>query len=427
MRLKPPGILRSSKFRGLLAAGVAVAGISSLAVTQAAPALADPTQTLVVVGSDTIQDVWNAFGTQFGGNFIGSYNATNPVTGAINENITPVDGTATVNCSFARPNGSGQGVAALRFALNPATTNAGSIAPGEKPEQSCIDIGRSSSGPGSLGNYTGSGAIQYVPFALDAVTGATGPTNCATANPAGCPAFNADLGNGSTKSVTPVVTALTQANLFTLTDLTNLYANCQAVTEGGVTYWPQGSPNAQPAGSTVIDLYVPQPGSGTRSFWGTTLGNFPTGAGALPACVHDHIIAGALAPANDGNVSVPVEEHDGTAVATDPNGYGPYSIAQYISQSHGHNPRIHDSQLQDVNSIAPETAGGTLNTSFPITRDVYDVVSLSRLTNTSDPLFSLLNGSTSQVCSAKSTILSYGFALINASCGEIIPSLEAAP
>jgi hypothetical protein len=55
------------------------------------------------------------------------------------------------------------------------------------------------------------------------------------------------------------------------------------------------------------------------------------------------------------------------------------------------------------------------------------VVSLSRLTNTSDPLFNLLNGSTSQVCSAKSTILSYGFALINASCGEIIPSLEAAP
>ena len=91
----------------------------------------------------------------------------------------------------------------------------------------------------------------------------------------------------------------------------------------------------------MIDLYVPQPGSGTRNFWGTTLGNFPTGAGALPACVHDHIIAGALAPANDGNVSVPVEEHDGTAVATDPNGYGPYSIAQYISQSHGHNPRIH--------------------------------------------------------------------------------------
>ena len=428
MRLKPPGFLRRNTVRNTLAVGVAVAGISSLVLTQATPAFADPTQTLVLVGSDTIQDVWNAFGTTFGGNFVGSYNATNPVTGAINENITPVDGTAGVNCSFARPNGSGQGVAALRFSLNPASANVtGSIAPGQKPEPGCVDLARSSSGPGSLGNFTGSGAIQYVPFALDAVTGATGTANCATANPANCPAFNADLGNGSTKSVTPVVTNITQANLFTLADLTNLYANCQPVTEGGVTYWPAGSPVARPSGSTVIDLYVPQPGSGTRNFWGTTLGNFPTGAGLLPACVNDHIIGGALAPANDGGVSVPVEEHDGTAVATDPNGYGPFSIAQYISQSHGHSPRIHDAALQDVNGIAPETTSGTLNTSFPITRDVYDVVSLARLQNTSDPLFSLLNGSTSQVCSAKSTIVSFGFALLGASCGEIIPSLEAAP
>src|SRR5579862_1579621 len=142
MRVKPP--TRWTKVRSAVALGVAVAGFSTLAVAQTTPAMADPTETLVVVGSDTIQDVWNAFSTSFGGNLVGSYNATNPVNGNINEVITPVDGTAAKNCSFARPNGSGQGVAALRLALNASSTNASAaIAP--VPQVGCVDIARSSS------------------------------------------------------------------------------------------------------------------------------------------------------------------------------------------------------------------------------------------------------------------------------------------
>jgi hypothetical protein len=420
-------MLRKHRLRGLIAAGAVCAAVSGMAVAQSAPAHADPTQTLVAVGSDTIQDVWNGLATTFGGNLVGSYNATNPVSGGINEIITPADGTSGKSCSFSRPNGSGQGVAALRLSLNQSSANAGSFV-GTKPGLGCVDIARSSSGP-DIVDTNAAVDIQYIPFALDAVTGATGPAVCAGAGaPAdGCAAFNADLGNGNTFSASPVPTQITQANLFTTADLHNLY-NCNTATEGGVTYWPFGSPTAQPAGSQVIDLYQPQPGSGTRKFWeGGTAINYPD---ASP-CVHDHIIGGALAPANDGNVSVPVEEHDGTAVATDPLGYGPFSIAQYISQqTPTHNPRFHDAVLDNIGGVSPYVGGvisGGLNASFPITRDVYNVVSLARVTNASDKLNFLLDGSGSAVCSQKTLIKSYGFATIGAACGEIIPSLEAAP
>ena len=107
MKLKPPALLRKRKLRNLIAVGVAFAGLSSIALAQTTPAMADPTETLVAVGSDTIQDVWNQFATHLGGNFVGSYNATNPTTNTTGEDITPADGTASVNCAFVRPNGSG--------------------------------------------------------------------------------------------------------------------------------------------------------------------------------------------------------------------------------------------------------------------------------------------------------------------------------
>ena len=66
-------------------------------------------------------------------------------------------------------------------------------------------------------------------------------------------------------------------------------------------------------------------------------------------------------------------------MATDPLGYGPFSIAQYISQQNPtHNPRFHGAVLQNINGVSPFTGGVTssgLNANFPITRDVYDVVS----------------------------------------------------
>src|SRR5215470_15489531 len=257
MRLKPPSLHRP-RLRVMLALGMAVAGFTGLALSQAAPALADPTVTLVAVGSDTIQDVYNQFGTDAAGNLLGSYDAVNPVTAAAHEIITPVDGSAGVKCSFARPNGSGEGVADLRLAINPASGSGGAPAP--VAGQGCVDIGRSSSGPGNLQSNTG--PIVYVPFALDAVAGATGPASCpGTA----CASYQYTYTNGSTQTVTatPAVSVLANVGMFTTHDLQTLYKNCTPVTAGGVTYDPNQPPAA---GNTKIDLYVPQSGSGTRNF-----------------------------------------------------------------------------------------------------------------------------------------------------------------
>ncbi len=415
----------------MLALGTAVIGLASLALIQTRSALADPTVTLVAVGADTTQDVFNQFALDAGGNLIGSYDATNPVTNAVHEIITPVDGSASVNCSFARPNGTNEGVANLRLALNPASSNGGSaVAP--VAAQGCVDIARASTSPGSLQSNTG--PIVYVPFALDAVGGATGPTTCTPSTL--CPSFTADIINATTgavttQSVTPSATAITTANDFTMTDLVNLYTDCTTVTEGGVTYWPLGSSVTKPSGAVTIDLYIPQPGSGTRSFWASTLGFNAT---TPPACDFDVIQGGPLA----GQDAL-VEQNDGTAVATDPNGYVPFSIAEWISQRNGHSDRRHDAVLTDLTPnggttpISPFSNGnaatGALNTSFPITRDVYNVVSFARVTNPSDPLYGLLNNANPAgafVCSDASQILSYGFALVPSICGEVVASLRAA-
>jgi ABC-type phosphate transport system substrate-binding protein len=397
---------------------MAVLGFTGLALAQTTPAMADPTQTLVVVGSDTIQDVYNQFALQASGNLIGSYNATNPVTNAAHEIITPVDGSATANCSFARPNGSGEGVSALRWAMNPNTTNGGA-APTPTPQSGCVDIARSSSGPTSQNLQDPAGAMVYIPFALDAVGTSTGPANvtaCPTFNP--CPAFNVVTPSNGTVSVSPVNTAITTADQFTFGDLQTLYDNCQPVTEGGVTYDPTGTV----AADTKIDLYIPQPGSGTRSFWASTLGFNGT---TPPSCDHDHIVGGVLA-----NDNVQVEEHDGTAMVSDPNGFGPFSIAQWISQRNNHNDRRHGVVLHNLTPtgsttpVSPYSNGnpqtGSLNTNFPITRNVYSVASFARVTNPADPLDHLLNGSASFVCSQQVALIQFGFGLIPSTCGQVL-------
>src|ERR1700678_3214352 len=257
----------SSRVKSLMAVGTAVAGFAALTVVYAGPACADPAEVLRAVGSDTSQDVMNQFSYDIGANELGSYNAVNPVTAVIGENITPViAGSLTTTCSFTRPNGSGQGLDALRKSINQSTA-APQLA--DPPQAGCVDIARSSSGPGS--NQANDGSLVYIPFAFDDVSGVTAPN-----------------------------TNLTTANDFTETDLITLYKSCGNVTEGGVTY----NPNTATAGQVQIDLYVPQPGSGTLSFWATTLGFSST---SLPTCVHQTILSGPDA----GQL---VEENDGTAV-----------------------------------------------------------------------------------------------------------------
>lgn len=392
----------SSRLKRLPVAIGAMVGVAALAVAFAGPANADPSTTYVAVGSDTVQDVENAFSQNIGNGLIGSYDAVNPADKTAHDEISPKPG-----CSMTRPNGSGEGVNALRKSINPNTV-AAQLA--DAPEPGCVDIARSSSGPGA--NQSNTGSLVYVPFALDAVGTATGPATAVTGT-----------------SDNAVATHITHADAFTLGTLANpgdlikLYRDCATVTEGGVTY----NPNTATAGQQQIDLYVPQPGSGTRSFWATTLGFNAT---TLPACVHDHSV---LDPTEQ------VEEHDGTIYAQDANAFGPFSIAQFIAQGNGHNDRRHHVAIHALTPTA--TAGtavqpivnGALNEAYPITREVYNVVQFSKVspgTGFDKVLANLIAGPNSAVCQDEFTITDFGFATLDDSplghtCGAVATNLRA--
>ncbi|HEX4705704.1 MAG TPA: hypothetical protein VH352_26535, partial [Pseudonocardiaceae bacterium] len=135
------------RLRSVPVVAIALAGITALGIIVAGPANADPTTTFVVVGSDTTQNVMDQFmSDEFPGQ-IGSWDAVNPVTQAAHEIITPKPG-----CSMTRPNGSGEGLAALRKSINPATT---AVQLAQPPTAGCVDFSRSSAGPGANASATG--------------------------------------------------------------------------------------------------------------------------------------------------------------------------------------------------------------------------------------------------------------------------------
>lgn len=437
MKLKPPTLLRGRKVRSLVAATVAIAGFSALAIAQTTTvAHADPTEVLVAVGSDTIQDVYNQFSADLTGNALGSYDAVNPVTQAAGDNISYADGSGHTNCSFTRPNGSGGGLSALRESINPGTsinplTGAALDQPG------CVDIARSSSSVTDDGHQNNNGPIVFVPFGVDAVAGATGPSTAGAAY------------SYQGQTITPQATFITHAGDFTLVDLVNLFKNCSTVTEDGVTYDPNNTTSgAGSGGVTPIHLYIPQASSGTAKFWIKILSN---GGSALGTCVHNTIDTAASLPAiNNGAAGLSVEEHNGTPYVADPNGFGPFSIAQWIAQSNAVSnggtvkttDRRHGAVVVTLKGCTGVTfgtpatgscsgtptltgantvsGGGTLNTAFPITREVYSVVSFTRVSNPSDPLFGFLNSDSVQdtLCNDVGTITSFGFAVAG-DCGNV--------
>ena len=465
MKLKSPG---KRTIRTLMVAGVAVASVGAMVLNQT-QAFADPGFTYVAVGSDTVQDFENAWAANLTPGLVASYNATNPVNNNIHEPITPAKaGNSTSNggpsnalpaegCTFNRPNGSSDGITALRASLSGTpsaggtTSTAAPIAgygsgstalPSNLPQQNCVDIARSSSTPGTFGASNTSvvdpsnGYLVYIPFAVDGVTVATGSTasTAPTASTAGTSTVPDGCSNaaGTTTNacVATPATNLPSGLSFSLTELQNLYAGGlhQADVNGNGCYYPFGTTTDKsvPSGCTPLDLYVPQAGSGTLKFWAQALGFSAT---SLEPWIYQTIQAdtGAINAGQTGTVSsfvgATVEEHDGTAVTVDPNGIFPFSIAQYISQNAGHNPRFHQAVLQDVNNVAPETSTGALNVaSFPIQllREVYNVVAWDRVNNTGDgnfdPTLSQLLVSTSSspslLCRQKGLIASYGFALM---------------
>ncbi|MBB5790561.1 hypothetical protein [Jiangella mangrovi] len=334
----------------------------------AGPAQADPPPSgaLAIAGSDTTQDVVNGLAGISGG-LLESWHAS--VGGVTHDLIAPKSGTFTVT----RPNGSSEGRDALRRSLgtNVATPWAGA---NSVPVGSDVfDAARSSSGPGS--NQNNNGQLVYIPFALDAVTTATGPTSTLPS--------------------------------FTLAQLQTMYSTGAGVTVGGTTYTPDSN----------ITLLIPQAGSGTRQFWADTMG---INATTPPAWVHDTL----------GGVSV--QEHDGTVLQTNPTAIVPFSIAQWIAQTNGVAPdRLHGAELGTINGVQPtvenpETEQQVLNPAFPVTREVYNIVSHAQATGGDALIMATFVGSSSTACNV-STIELFGFASIGSRCGSINTNLRAFP
>jgi phosphate transport system substrate-binding protein len=474
VKFKPPVSRRA--LRGLVLTGAAVASVSGLVLTQA-PAMADPSITYLAAGSDTTQDVVNQFTVDLSGNLLGSFDAVNPVSAVGGEVIT-ANKTGTgisgqrastgitsnpanpENCSFTRPNGSGQGVNSLRQALGSTATIA--TAPGEvvtvtggtppvtatgpipnfKPALACVDVARSSSGPATANVDPTAGNLIYIPFALDAVTASIGSTT------------NSIIPAGGT---TPVATPATQLGALTtvgfdLAGLKTMYSTGNGAFPHGVTsgtcyipfHYDGSAAGTAPAGCTTqvtVDLYVPQSGSGTRNFWLAQMyapATAPASAGWWTA----NIVTAAQQPATTVPTAFQgqlVEEHNGTAVSADPIGIAPFSISQFISQKRGHNPRFFSAVLTPVDGTPPTVGAGTgtLNTAFPVKREVYNVLQYDRVVNTNPAtgpnpfdanLAGLFVSTSSQLCQDAATVAAFGFGSLNTAplghhCGDIDTTL----
>lgn len=299
----------------------------------------DLNRTIDGTGSDTTQDVLNGLAAVTLDAdeelFMGSWDATIPA-GDDNFIQTRVGGP-----QIPRPNGSSQGVAALRAAINGTTlTNPRGTSSGPL-SRADLQYARSSNG---VPRNT-SGVLSYVPFAVDAVTYAVDEEST------------------------------TLPRNLTLADLTKIYEADENTTVslsiGNRTVGKEGS------GAQIVP-FIPQAGSGTRSFWISTIVGPESDLGTAVADSFTDNVTG---------LSRIVQEHDGSVLKDVPNSIAPFSIAQYVAQttraaSPTHysaaygvtvNDRRNGAELAQINGVQP-LVGGRLNTAFPVARAVFNVV-----------------------------------------------------
>ncbi|MER6123393.1 substrate-binding domain-containing protein [Streptomyces sp. NPDC001795] len=322
-------------------AAVGIAGLLTGAIS-AQQAAADPSGTptyrqLSGVGSDTTQEVMNALSNAITINGTKVIGSYNAVGSA---QITTKDPATTPGCTINRPNGSGAGRTAL---LNSLQANGGA-------GDGCLDFSRSS----SLNLSAASPGLTYVPFAVDAVSYAITPTS-------------------------------TVPRKLALADLKAIY-HCDPNYVGS-------APNYS------LTVYLPQAGSGTRSFWESQMG-----------ITDADVVAGVYPCIKDTKNGAPVEEHDGRVL--DDKSIAPFSIAQYNAQA---SQTIADLRGRAILGTVDGLAPNVLNSNFGVKRDVYNVIPTSKIGTA--PWSTVFVGSNSLICQQTSVINTYGFAA-NANCGD---------
>ncbi|MEV0731029.1 substrate-binding domain-containing protein [Polymorphospora sp. NPDC050346] len=305
--------MRKTTLKGAAVAFTAVA--LSLALGAGNAAYADPPFTpdaddIVGAGSDTSQFVLNALAT--------SYNGQSP---APTSRLASWDATGTPNPlqpqagapSIARPNGSTAGINALTAAANSPTSN---------PEDDYLDFARSSSPPE---NYPSPPVpLKFYPFALDSLAIAVARSNA----------------DGSPNTNAPATL------VFTVARLAAIY-QCTAT----ANQWSDFVPGASTA---TIRPLLPQPGSGTRSYFLSQIG-----------LTEAQIVTKSESPGSFC-VNDDPQEHDPAPINSNANAIAPFSVGRYNTDV----PVVNGQKI-----IALRTSTGNFNPS----RRLYNVVKVSRI------------------------------------------------
>ncbi len=234
-----------------IALGLAgVLSVGSITAAQADPA-AKLYGELVGLGSDTTMDVMDGISAALGKNGkllkLAYYKAIGTAT------VTPRSGKPAIG----RFNGSSAGRDALYVAIGQSLSKSIAVAPNADGTSrdavtvttadlaGKIDFARSSSGPSSA---RADGVLTYIPFAIDAMTYAVAPNS----------KIPADIPLGTSGNTTEE-------------SLMNIYKGniTRVITNNGTFVKLVGDDYVLEAGeaSNTINAYVPQAGSGTRSFW----------------------------------------------------------------------------------------------------------------------------------------------------------------
>lgn len=158
--------------------------------------------------------------------------------------------------------------------------------------------------------------------------------------------------------------------------------------------------------STSIVPVLPQAGSGTRSYW---LGRF--------SITEDQITAGTypcLKPKSQGGTGAEyTQEHDGRQLKA--NEIQPYSIAVWQAQASGAAP---DRRGMSVLGVLGDQAPTLLNTSSVYSRDVFNVVPTTKVTDTASKEYQVFVGKDSLVCKQSAVIAQQGFGVLATTCGD---------
>jgi hypothetical protein len=426
---------RLSLKAGARLAAVAAASTSLLTLgggVQSIPvAHADPlsSHALVGVGSDTIQDLFNAFAgaapvassttapkgftplvSSVGTKSVGvvSWDAIDPQNPTTSFCIVPKANEPQID----RPNGSADGQKALSRSIDGgAWTKSEGCGSALGNVSGAIDFARSSAGPSS--SFPGT-VLSFIPFARDGVSYAF-----------------FDHGNGDAVN-------LTTANLHTL------YGTGGVPTGGTLTL----------GNGDVIHACMVQAGSGTGKFWDKAMGNAGDGATSTASAVASGCnAAGVLPPTgyeeNGYNSWVTSTYVAGLAAGQD--AIIPFSGGQWIAQANGAGvdrssmgrgvTETGQTGLVDalgaitdgatalgtpniINATPPpaESPNATFYASTTYGRDLFVVVPTSQLAVGANPaLASLFKGAGSAICSAaaQTTIKAFGFSFppVDHACG----------